>query len=1376
MAETGFNKTFPIYNDVGGKRQSFFGLVLRKATFDSTVMSLGDKITGDVYYPNNELAVSMGEYIIHNDVKYSLVNPPTIVKEGMASDNSEQKGMTKYSFEFYHPMCQLGNMAFSDVAVSSDERQYLSESKSFSWIGYITDFAAKLNKNLTNTEWVVVVNEATIGEDKLHTLSEVLSFDNVYISDALKTAYDTWEVPYVVDVVKQGEYKDADGVDYYAQGKRFVVIFGLPSNEIYALDSNNNLTTKPFVFRYGQGVGLKNGSRTPKNNKIITRIAGYGSENNIPYGYPQIEWQGNKDWNYTLNNASGMQNVVIDGKTVKAMSYPIYNGILGGRWVRLIKHPFTRTHLMPSIYRETLNKKVNPYAIGYNPNIDLVDYYDADDKYPNPIVPTIPSYEIHEFEDVKPELGEANIISAVPYGDGIDYITYNAFSDYIWDLYDKWGRNELGTLLYSVLSFKDAVGETTTESYRFRWTITCDAYFADVTYDSDDLTFKRKVLRSGGDIAAAWIDDIDDEGNYVQSYFEMTLPQLEFDIYACAAITQEMQINMRSGACIGSTFTVQIDWEDYKKVFYDDNGNFVPDGEERLKRLADYPYSNKGQITVLLQKEDSTFGKIMPNMYQYPKAGDAFVILGISLPTSYIASAENRLKEDMLEYMLENNIYHFDYPLKFDEHFLATYPKILEQIRGNTIIRFLFNGDELALYVKQMAIKYGDSPLPQYTITLTDDVEVVLNQIGQVTDDVSRVRVQMSELQRYYGTNVSGLIASKLSRTEDDTAEGKITFANGLNAHDANIDKVVTEEIASSDFVSTKTGARLWRDHGYWTLEVDDLNVRRKLYAKEVQIESTNYIDGATVLSGARMVCVAVEEVKSVGQIPHYLRGGNWGVAPKPHYYTLGSSLLAIKESAKTMEHGAYRCYFNSTDPYDGTKVRNKFQVGDFAYCQTFNLVRNAEGKFTNQYYWRLVVGVGEDFIDLAKYEVVDGEEQIPADSTSVAVGSLRPMVGDKIVQRGNLWDVDRQTVLELAGSGSNAPYIRGLNNIDSFGAVDKATNVSFKLDGKDNYIRGDIQLVSYGNSWATDVFDNIDEDTKYTKDSLHAAGIKLDGENSNITLTADTTVIRNGRGTTIAMFTTEEPSGNVYFQTSLIKADELEVNKVKCVDKNGKTLRTINEDDNGLDRYYYSDGKVLMEQQWITDSKGRNIGITTTHYDTEGVADWVMAMDGTLTILTPGTWRLRYSKMWAISEDYAAADEEVTYINLTNAFDGGAKENIIKDAIWDNTTNSQIYVFSADGIEDKDYKDYDGLAVASDSKPTAAPKSISDWFNGYALVSEYSRTVINNVGKKEKTTYRYYQLYLEGKLIDEEYCNNVGWTYHDNVAKPHLTKTEIIN
>lgn len=639
MSTLGRNIAFPIYN---GDGTSFHDLVIKKSTSDSIVMSLGDKVTGDVYYKDNTLECNMDEYILVDGVKYSIVNPPTIVREGLKSENGDLKGMTKYSFEFYHPMYMLGNMAFSDVAVTNSEAMFKSHDRTFSWIGNLTDYVAKLNKNLQDTQFIVSIS-SSIDTDSRKVLSDVLSFTNNTIADALKTAYDTWHFPFVVDAIKSGE-------QYYNQGKRFLIQFGNPTREI--LDSNN----QPFVFHFGKGVGLKNNSRTPRNNKIVTRVAGYGSEQNIPYGYPQIPWTGDPS------------------ATQTADGYPIYEGIVGGVVTKLVKHPFTRTHLMPSVYAESVRKKVDSAAVDYDNTTPLVDYYDAPSTYPNPINLAAPKLDIVGIETIKPELGDMAILGVTPL--------------------------------------------------------------------NNDLT-----------PASGWDDTMDDDGNYTQSYFKITLPQLDFDIYACASITEEMKINMRSGACIGCTFDAQVDWDDYKKNFFDAQGNFLPNGEQR--DLTKYPKSSDGSIDLIVKKDLNTYGTLMPNVYQKPSQGDKFVILGISMPSTYITNAEERLDAALMTHMLDNNVYYYDYPLKFDEDFFYNHTDILSQVRPNSVLRFTFGGVEKSLYIKQITIKYGEGVLPKYDITLTDNIEVVLNQIGLVADDVSRLAMAMMQMNKRTNINIT---------------------------------------------------------------------------------------------------------------------------------------------------------------------------------------------------------------------------------------------------------------------------------------------------------------------------------------------------------------------------------------------------------------------------------------------------------------------------------------------------------------------------------------------------------------------------------------------------------------------------------------------
>jgi len=923
VKKTGLNIAFPIYNADG---TSFHNLVIRKASYESVVMSLGDKITGDVYYKDNTLVVTMQEYIVYEGVHYQLVSPPTIVREGMVSDNGDLKGMTKYSFVFHHPMYILSNLPFSDIAVNNSEEKYLSQSKTFSWIGRLQDFIAKINANLEGTQWHAMYKPSS-ATSKASELSEVLSFDKNTIADALKNAYDTWEVPFIIinydgmlpmaykrlEYVKIEEIRQLvsgeesplflflnnlpsviadDNRIYYSKiyngdelvlhlipcmnstndvglydavsgnafwsntdvtfsagnvigyGKNYEIIFGLPSNEIYGENG------EVFVFKFGKGVGLKNNSRTPRNNKIVTRIVGAGAERNVPYGYPQILWTGNQAWNYTIDNDSTNPN-----------SYPIYNGIVGGVKVRLIKHPFTRSRLMPSVYVDTVNKKVNPRATGYNPQIEIIDYYDAPQSYPNPFNALTPSVEIHEFDDIYPELGEAMIVDAVPWDEpknasGESYGQYISWNDFVNVMLGYMDNNRtqreydaLNNMLAN-MTLGDASGQDAFNggSYTYQWYFSSDADFFYAKYISDNVNFEYAILKDEHVMPTpTWNDDMDENGNYIQNYFKMTLPVLSFDLYASASITEKMDIYMRGGACMGCTFPIEVDWEDYKANFYDSDGNFDPViGQGHPRDEEKYPDTSQQSVTFIVKKEIDTFGTLMPNIYQQPHAGDEFVILGISLPTTYISDAESRLDDAMMEYMLENNVHYYDYPLKFDEHFLATHTDILEQIHNNTIVRFKYANTNMTLYVKQISIKYGEQPLPKYDITLTDDVEIVLNQIGQVTDDVSRIRVQMSELQKYYGENVVEEINSKLSRISDDVAQGRITFQQGLNA----IGNVILNDEIKSDVYDTGlyTG-RGWRIDHLGNAEMESLKVRSYLEVVELLVNRMRAQEGDTMFT-----------------------------------------------------------------------------------------------------------------------------------------------------------------------------------------------------------------------------------------------------------------------------------------------------------------------------------------------------------------------------------------------------------------------------------------------------------------------------------------------------------------------------------------------
>lgn len=848
------NEVNPILNIYNEDGTPFHDISLRKHTFSTIVMSLNDKIEGEFYYKDNSLSFTLQEYVEHKGIKYILKNPPVVVRKGMTSENSEAKGMTKYSCTFYHEMIELYNIPFTDIAISSSEESYRSEKRTFSWIGTLSMFVQKINSCLVGTKWTCKLQPTFVDDG---TMSDVLSFSNQFISDVCKTAYETWKVPFVVD--------------------GYTIWFGKPSKEI--LDDEN----KPYIFKFGQGVGLKNNDCTPKNNKVITRIAGYGSNINIPYGYPII------------TDADGNR----------------------------IEHPYTRDTLMPSVYVEAVRNKVL-----FGSKEPLIDYYDADSSYPTPINPLAPVFHIQEFSSIQPT------IKGMTYkGQAIDL-------------------------------------------------------------------FKEVIVPEGG-----WDDYIDPEtGEVRQSYFDVTLYPLGFDLYAQAAVTSGMTFSMKSGDTLGANYEVAVDWEDVKKNFYvtDEAGNIVfkPNGEQR--DYAKYPDSTDQAITIKLTKDLDTFGTIMPSKFQQVKTGDKFVILHIEMPQAYIDKAQERLDVAMKRYMLENNMPLYDYPLSFDEHFLETNQAILAQIKPNTIVRFLYkdNEDAMELSVKEMSIQYGTNPLPTYNITLTDEVSIVLNQIGQIADGLSKLGSQVAQLQAIYGLDIVGELNKKLSRVKDDTAQGMITFLRGLKV---------------GSFVTGSTGGIFYADtDGKSHAELDYLTVRMKAMFYALEIIKTGVIGGRQMITpGGAIECIKIEDRNDI----------------------------LDEEGNKTGENvwDYWRCYFYQDD---GTEaLDNRFRAGDMALAQDFNIKEGVYENVSNHYFWRLVVNVGTNYIDISKTD---------ADAASDA-----PRVGDTICQLGNKTFVDANGVTHVEDKTRQNAII--------FSAVDTFSPSMTLYAGINSYSYLNKEYVSYG-------------------------------------------------------------------------------------------------------------------------------------------------------------------------------------------------------------------------------------------------------------------------------------------------------------------------
>ena len=208
-----------------------------------------------------------------------------------------------------------------------------------------------------------------------------------------------------------------------------------------------------------------------------------------------------------------------------------------------------------------------------------------------------------------------------------------------------------------------------------------------------------------------------------------------------------------------------------------------------------------------------------------------------------------------------------------------------------------------------------------------------------------------------------------------ETIQKLMSFLEGINVKGtATLEEItLLKNIVSKNFAAGGSGFGIYQDaDGNYHLDIDFVDIRKKLNVEEIQVQRSTYIGGKQYNTAAGIICKKVEDIG-----------------------------------------GSYRCYFSTTDA-EGRTVRNTFAVGDLAISETFAL------KTGTTFYWRYVSGCGDDYIDLSK--------------TDCASGSDVPAVGDNIVQLGNRTDTSRQGAIVWDSVTAGGPYVRIYNGIGADG------------------------------------------------------------------------------------------------------------------------------------------------------------------------------------------------------------------------------------------------------------------------------------------------------------------------------------------------------
>lgn len=252
-----------------------------------------------------------------------------------------------------------------------------------------------------------------------------------------------------------------------------------------------------------------------------------------------------------------------------------------------------------------------------------------------------------------------------------------------------------------------------------------------------------------------------------------------------------------------------------------------------------------------------------------------------------------------------------------------------------------------------------------------------------------------------------------VNAVDDDDVAGLLTFAKGLQ---------------SAGFMegSFGRGFELMKDrNGRSYLEIDEIFVRMRAVFESLEIKHVSHVGGENILSPAGIECYRVETVPA--QIG--LRSSD------------GADLLdkdGEQLTAKVTDTNVYRCYFKATD--GERTIYNQFAVGDLALCREFNTKKNADGTTLGRYYWRAVVGVGTDYIDLSITDCLEGSDV--------------PMKGDTIVCLGNKSDKARQNAVVVSSYGVGSPSIKMYQGIKTFALSDDNAPVIISPDG--NKFTGD--------------------------------------------------------------------------------------------------------------------------------------------------------------------------------------------------------------------------------------------------------------------------------------------------------------------------------
>lgn len=404
---------------------------------------------------------------------------------------------------------------------------------------------------------------------------------------------------------------------------------------------------------------------------------------------------------------------------------------------------------------------------------------------------------------------------------------------------------------------------------------------------------------------------------------------------------------------------------DYEIIYQQDNNVIVPtNADEQLIPHGESLPSLKCNITVL-------YNIAMSDVYK----------------TDAQTRLLNKAKAEIIRLMSDLNNYTF-----------KSYPQVFERKNPHLQIgqNVMYN-DGQGYKLNTRILKLSTNIDFDFIQEITIGNQTIKGTITQLKEDVQSIITNGNNASNGYTVaQINDIIAKYglryfLSKLHPDTAQKVITFMEGLKLGKegkmgltgegaATLSTVVVDEVRdpkSTEQDRVIVGAQgfdlyMGKD-GKSHLYIDYLTTRTKFFAAGAEVRKVSYSGGTTLFSNAG---------STIMKVAHVLDDAGVGIG--------------------------YKCYAAADD--GTTRTANWWHVGMMALCQTFNVKAGESENLANRYYWRLVVGTGQetledgklyDYVILSNKRTFKGSEAcVPVTSQKVIGADGKALVfGDVMIQ-----------------------------------------------------------------------------------------------------------------------------------------------------------------------------------------------------------------------------------------------------------------------------------------------------------------------------------------------------------------------------------------